>query len=439
MAIKESWIKLDVDSPGNSARRLGEFLQANIKGQNDAIKDVAEALEIRTAGFQEDDKPIYRVLCMGPSGVGKTLLAETVSRFFFGNPRSFTRIACEAYSEPHAIAKLIGSPPGYVGFWDTSKDGKASIPILAQESIDKYAIESQDQNRKRLALLKKLNEAVEHAENLIFGISERRFLENAKDKDQDEDEKSERILKRLLEERIKYKLKISEITQRLPATTTQNPLSIILFDEVEKASSTLHNILLNILEKAELTLANGNVTRFNNTIIIMTSNANSKVIADLISKKPKMGFRADDSEKKNINIDAQIYEKSMDAARRFFSPEFLARFDRISVFRPLSEAILSEIFDLELSKFEDAFLKPLAIILDMDKTVKQFILREATDHPQNGARLLKSKIYKYLKKQLGRLKNRGELTQGTVLHLIMDQNNRTVEFYKESGPPQIPT
>jgi ATP-dependent Clp protease ATP-binding subunit ClpA len=158
MTKKQNWQMLDADAPSGIGQKTLRFLKYNIKGQDDALKDIVDAIEIREASFQEGDKPIYCGIALGPSGVGKTLTTEVLAELWFGSRRGFTRIACEAYSEPHSISKLIGSPPGYVGFWDSDKGG-GSAPILAQESIDKYALQASASNKRIEENIKKLQEA----------------------------------------------------------------------------------------------------------------------------------------------------------------------------------------------------------------------------------------------------------------------------------------
>ena len=432
---RTNWVRLDVETAGVASVKLFDFLRNNIKGQDDAIKDLSDAVEIREASFQEDDKPIYRGLLMGPSGVGKTLVAEMLAEFWFGSRVRFTRIPCESYSEPHAISRLVGSPPGYVGYFNPEGGGGGTAPILAQENIDKWAIEASESKEPSSSPLKDTMETVRNVEKMLFRLLAKRFLTDPKEVTLSETNDIDKALAYLTEQRLKLLDKLEGLRTKSSGTAVKNPLSILLFDEVEKASPTLHNIILNVLDKAALPLANGLITKFNNSVILVTSNANSRTIADLISKKPKLGFQDLGSSRSPESLGRQIYEKSMNAASMLFTPEFLARFDRISVFHPLSEAVLSEIFDLELCKFEELYLRPLLVFLKIDESAKKFIISEATDKPQNGARLLKQKIHKYLRRQLGRLKNRNELDVGDTVHVLLGPDNRTLEFYRE--PPVI--
>ncbi len=430
---RDGWTSLEVDTPGSNSFKLFDFLRKNIKGQDDAIKDLSDAIEIREAGFQEDDKPIYRGLFMGPSGVGKTLVAELLGEFWLNSRVAITRIACESYSEPHSISRLIGSPPGYIGF-NAKEGGGGALPILAQENIDKWAIAVHSEKESSDSVIKKAEEKLKEMESSIFRLLSRKFLVDSKDISVKEADNLDTVLGYLTAQRLNLISKLQVLNNKAPQiVSVEKPISIILFDELEKASTPLHNIVLNVLDKAALTMANGAVTRFNNSVIIATSNANSRIIADLISEKSKIGFLDIGANKNLDNLNKQIYEKSMRAANGVWSTEFLARFDRISVFHPLSESVISEIFDIEFAKFEERYLKPLLVFVEIGDAVKKFVISEATDKPQNGARLLKQKISKYLKKQIARLKNRNELLPGDKLHLLLNSNKRVIEFYKEPG------
>ena len=156
-------------------------------------------------------------------------------------------------------------------------------------------------------------------------------------------------------------------------------------DEIEKANTALHNLLLNIIDKAELRLPNGQVTRFNNSVILMTSNIGNQEIARLVGDK-KMGFERDSGGERDLN--KKIYTAAERAARNRFAPEFLGRLNRISVFRPLSLAVLMEIFDVEIKRFQKEILGVFPVILLVEPEVRAFIVKEATDKKEEGAHRL---------------------------------------------------
>lgn len=444
---EKDWIKLNPESPSNSVLKLLEFLWRNIRGQNDAVKDLADAIEVYEAGLRSKDKPIYTALLLGPSGVGKTLTAEILAEYWFGNRRAFTKIPCEEYSQEHAIYSLIGAPPSYVGYWDP-KCGHSSgtPPILWQGNIDKYARESSEEEKKFDERFSKLFLEFQEVEEQIFILLEEEFAE-IKKKIRPIEETC-RILGNLMGKRKQLTQALDNLYLR-KQIFSKSPIfkckSIILFDEIEKANATLHNILLNIMDKAEIQLSNGMVTKLNNSVILMTSNVGSKAIAKLISKKSKkMGFElrmVEDAKKDSQLLDDKIYRDSMDAAKEFFRPEFIARFDRISVFRPLSRETMRSILDVEIGNFQNLLNSNFPVLLAIDDDVKEFIIDEATDNPENGARLLKQKLHKYLYKQICRFKNKKELEKGDILRLSLENGEKKKIIFKRERRelPQEPS
>lgn len=437
--------ELDPHALSESALTLKNFLLTNIRGQDGAVKSIVDAYEVFKAGFNDPDRPIYAALLCGPSGVGKTLIAELMAEFFHGHRAALTRISCEAYSESHAIARLVGSPPGYVGFWRPGNESSGSEPILSQDSIDGKGGEEQAQT---VAIRKEMDEKarkIEEWRDDIIALTYYNFIGHVDDKGFDKapnDFVRESLLKAKIEknwERIPHLFEqidkaveqMESLEKKLAKIPAVSPVSIILFDEIEKANPTLHNILLNIMDKGTLQLANGMTTSFKNSIIVMTSNASSRAVADAMTVQKKIGFDSGPVLKKNKqNVERDIYKASMDALHKLFAPEFLGRFDRISLFSQLSPETMGEIFDLELRRFVERHLSPKGIDLCITQGVRDFIVKEATDNPRYGARLLKTKILKYLKRQLCRIQNRGELEAGDTvrLELAAEEEPRLVFF-----------
>ena len=438
--VQRDWVKLNVDAIGSEAERFLNYLRQNVRGQDDPIKHLADAIELDEASFHDDDKPVGTFLFLGPSGVGKTFLAELTAFDWFGLMRAFTYVPCQAYSEDHAVAKLIGSPPGYVGF-----DKPA---ILGQTNIDRWAVEAHKQRSSSpfASQIEKVRKTLAAVEAAKWRVELQMYTASDANISQQDVRDMEEVLRRLFFAKLNSMNKLDALNTRMEEE--QPPIrlrSIILFDEVEKASSRLHNLLLDILDKAELPMSNNEITHFNNSLVIMTSNAGARDIADTAKNKVRcIGYRDPSPQDDSIVKDQEIYEAAMKAAEKIFPPEYIGRFTHISVFRTLSEPTLREIFDLELNKFVDKFLKPMCVSIHVDEEVKKFIVSEATDKPQYGARLLKVKIYKHLKKQLARLKNRGELRVGDIIHLTLspgqDSSERTIEYYRETpkliGPPE---
>lgn len=310
-------IPLDPDQPSQETAERLEFFLKNIKGQDNAVKALSEAIEIYSAGLNFKNRPIYVVLLLGPSGVGKTLLSELLAEYWFGSRSAFTKIECEKFTQQHSIEELVGSPPGYIGYFDPNNIRyQGTEPLLLQKNIDRHHCESlkenQDIEKEILAIENELNTlGVQIGNNQQYFSQERNNLV-AK-------------YKQLFD-----RIKMLEAKKRIILQTIKNFRSIILFDEIEKAHPTFYNLLLNIIDKGELRLRNGMMTKFNNSVILMTSNIGSKDIADLISDK-KIGFRAGE---KQTDLDYKIYENAASAAKNHFPPEFLGRIDKLIIFRP---------------------------------------------------------------------------------------------------------
>lgn len=400
--MAEEWKKLDPDIPSEEALKLLAFLKENVIGQDHAIRNIANAADVFRAGVRAKDKPMYSALFLGPTGVGKTLVAEVLAEYFFGSRSAFTKIECEKYSESHRISDLIGSPAGYVGFWNPGDRQYQGVePILSQKKIDRYAFlrrkDVQDIQKQIGELEKKLHAVHMKMNNPNLSKAERAALA----------QEGNGILSHL-----------GFLDDQIESLYTDGAYqSIILFDEIEKANLALHNMLLNVIDKATLTLSNGMVTKFTNSIILMTSNVGSREISDLLSEK-KLGFNSGRSSR---DIDKAIYEQAKKAAGRFFPPEFLNRFDARSVFRPHTKETVRKILELELKRFQKDLLEIFPIILSVDDEVKDFIAEEATDHLEDGARLLNQKITKYVREPISRLKNRKEIKAHDHVRLALSR------------------
>ena len=175
---------------------------------------------------------------------------------------------------------------------------------------------------------------------------------------------------------------------------------------------------------------------FTNSFIILTSNTGSQKIADILNKK-KIGFRIALEQGGSLSpateADDLIYQESIKEASRVFPPEFLGRLDTKIVFRPLSRDNLKEILEIHFQNLRDLiFNKKLQVILLIEEAVKEFIVNEAADRLEYGARLLKNKVQKYLKEPLSRLVNREELKSGDVIRVCLEDNGKKkIVFYKE--------
>ena len=289
---------------------LESNLHNRIIGQDEAVKAVAKAIRRNRAGLQSSKRPPSFIF-VGPTGVGKTELAKTIAYEMFGSEDAIIRIDMSEYMESHSTAKLIGSPPGYVGYDDAGQ----------------------------------------------------------------------------LTERVKRK-----------------PYSIILLDEIEKAHQDVFNILLQILDDGKLTDSQGNTVSFENTIIIMTSNAGSNLNTNSI------GFGKSSLDKNKIES----------ALKEIFRPEFLNRVDEIISFDSLTKEQLLQIVDLLLKNTQNA-LDNKNIKLEVSEEAKKYILEKGTDL-KYGARPLRRAIQKYIEDEISEMILKGEIEQYQTVEVSLEED-----------------
>mgnify|MGYP004595516817 FL=1 len=319
--VIESWTKIPVKKITEEETRklldLEKNLHKRVIGQNDAVEAVARAIRRSRAGLKSTKRPPSFIF-VGPTGVGKTELAKSVAYEMFGSEKSIIRFDMSEYMESNSVAKLIGAPPGYVGYDDAGQ----------------------------------------------------------------------------LTERVK-----------------RNPYSIILFDEIEKAHNDVFNILLQILDDGRLTDSQGNTVSFENTIIIMTSNAGSNLNANSI------GFGATSDATKN---------KMISALRDIFRPEFLNRIDEIIVFESLSQEQLLQIVNLMLADTQKV-LNDRNINLIINDDVKKYLLEKGTD-VKYGARPLRRAVQRYVEDELADMILRGDLENGKTVDMTMNTEENKIKF-----------
>jgi ATP-dependent Clp protease ATP-binding subunit ClpA len=221
--------------------------------------------------------------------------------------------------------------------------------------------------------------------------------------------------------------------------TDELKLSLVLFDEIEKASDSLWQLLLGILDKATLTLGDNRRVDFSRTMVVMTSNLGAREMSELISGG--IGF-APGKATKNPNdteVDQKIYRTAVEAARRKFSPEFMNRIDKVVVFRSLKEHHLRQILDLELQAVQERIMQSAGtkFVFQCSTTAKDMLLKEGLDF-KYGARHLKRSVERFLVYPLSNLVATGQIGLGDLVSVDIDQTTHRLVFSKRSGGALIP-
>ena len=268
--------------------KMESLLSAKVIGQDDAIATISKSIRRNRVGIKEANKPIGSFIFIGSTGVGKTFLAKSIAELLFGDPEKIIRVDMSEFMEKHNVSKLIGSPPGYVGYDEGGQ----------------------------------------------------------------------------LTEKVK-----------------NNPFSVILFDEIEKAHKDVFNILLQILDEGHLTDSFGRKVNFTNTIIIMTSNVGAKRVSDFGGG---VGFTTGSSEQQKSDVKRSIIQKAL---KQQFNPEFLNRIDDIILFNSLNEETLKKIIQIEVGKLNNR-LTDKGYKITFDKSVIERIY-ELNTQEEYGARPLK--------------------------------------------------
>jgi len=343
---------LDPTLTGRDAEDLEGSLRRKIVGQDQAIEQIVNIYQTYLAGMISPGRPIGNFLFLGPTGSGKTRLVEAAAETLAGDARAVIKIDCAEFQHSHEIAKLIGSPPGYLGHRETH-------PLLSQEVLNQYH-------------------------------------------------------------------------------TDKMKLSFVLFDEIEKASDSLWNLLLGVLDKATLTLGDNRRVDFSRAMIFMTSNLGAAEMGSIM--RPNMGFAASETQKQrdlglvDEDLKDKIGKAGVEAARRKFTPEFMNRIDKTVVFQPLGQPELRKILDLELSILQQrVFNSPNAAPFgfSLTETAKEYVLREGTD-VKYGARHLKRAIERSLVHPMSNLIATAQVRNGDLLKIDFDPDLNRMIFFKEA-------
>ena len=345
-------IPLDPAKTGRDAVSLESNLRRMIVGQDEAIQQIVNIYQMNLTGMSAPGRPIGNFLFLGPTGSGKTRIVEATAEALLKNPRAVIKIDCAEFQHSHEIAKLIGSPPGYLGHRETH-------PLLSQEVLNQY-----------------------HTDTI--------------------------------------------------------KLSFVLFDEIEKASDALWNLLLGILDKATLTLGDNRKVDFSRAMIFMTSNLGASEMSALMS--PRLGFHAAVARENAANgtvdedMGGKLARSGVEAARRKFTPEFMNRLDKIVTFQPLGSAELKKILDIELNLVQQRIFNTSngrAFVFTVSDSSKDFLLEEGTDL-KYGARHLKRAIERLLVQPMSNLIATDQVRGGDWIRVDYNDSACALRFAREA-------
>ncbi len=344
-------VRLDPTRTGRDAEALDANLRRLVIGQDEAVDQIVNMYQMHLTGLNPPGRPIGNFLFLGPTGTGKTRIVEAMAESLVGNPRAVIKIDCAEFQHSHEIAKLIGSPPGYLGHRETH-------PLLSQETINQHQ-------------------------------------------------------------------------------TERTKISFILFDEIEKASDSLWNLLLGILDKATLTLGDNRKVDFTKTMIFMTSNLGASEMSTLL--QPRLGFGLKRQEAVNLDqLDAKTTEKisrtGVEAARKKFTPEFMNRLDKVVVFHPLGEKQIRQILEIELKQVQHRVFQSSperAFVFQCSAEAKEFLLSQGID-AKYGARHLKRAIERSLVQPLSNLIATDQIRLGDSVRIGFDAALSQLTFLREA-------
>jgi ATP-dependent Clp protease ATP-binding subunit ClpA len=345
MTMSTQTVRLDLTQRSMESRDFEAGLRRKIVGQDEAVQAVVDLYQVFRAELNSPGRPVGNLLFLGPTGAGKTRVVEATAEVLFGDPHAVIKVDCAEFQHSHEIAKLIGSPPGYLGHRETH-------PLITQETLEQY-----------------------HTD----------------------------------------KLKIS----------------FLLFDEIEKASDALWQLLLGILDKATLTLGDNRRVDLSQTMIFMTSNLGGGEITELMAGG--MGFAPAVQADTKPRLDEKVERTAAEAAKRKFAPEFMNRIDKVVVFHPLQSEQLEEILEIELGMVQKRVLGTAKgrFLFRVMPAAREFLLREGTDL-KYGARHLKRAIERHVVCPLATLLATDQVSLGDVLSINWSGNEPRLVFSKEA-------
>jgi ATP-dependent Clp protease ATP-binding subunit ClpB len=342
--------QLDPSIRSTDTRDFEGALRAKIVGQGEGVQALVDLYQVFCAGLNSPGRPVGNLLFLGPTGSGKTRIVEAAAEILFGDARSVIKVDCAEFQHSHEIAKLIGSPPGYLGHRETH-------PLITQEAL-----------------------AASHTEKL--------------------------------------------------------KLSFLLFDEIEKASDALWQLLLGMLDKATLTLGDNRRVDLSQTVIFLTSNLGGGEITELM--QGGMGF-IQPKDKPADGIDQKVQRTAVEAARRKFSPEFMNRLDKVVVFHPLRREQLEEVLEIELGQVQQRVLETAKgqFLFRVTPSGREFLLQEGTDQ-RYGARHLKRAIERHVVYPLANLLATDQVHIGDLVCIDWNKAQEGLSFAREGENLTMP-
>ena len=344
-------LPLDPEKRSTDTLEFKTSLGSKIVGQEEGVQALVDLYQVFCAGLNSPGRPVGNLLFLGPTGSGKTRIVEAAAEILFGDPRAIIKVDCAEFQHSHEIAKLIGSPPGYLGHRETH-------PLITQEAL-----------------------SANHTDKL--------------------------------------------------------KLSFLLFDEIEKASDALWQLLLGMLDKATLTLGDNRRVDLSQTVIFLTSNLGGGEITELM--EGGMGF-IQPKDKPIAGLDEKVERTAIEAARRKFSPEFMNRLDKVVVFHPLQRNQLEEVLEIELGQVQQRVLETARgqFLFRVTSTAREFLLTEGTDQ-RYGARHLKRAIERNIVYPLANLLATEQVHVGDLVRIDWDGVGKALSFVRESEGALIET
>jgi ATP-dependent Clp protease ATP-binding subunit ClpB len=330
---------LDTTKRSEEGMELLQSFSRKIVGQTEATETIVNILEEYRAGFKDPSRPISNALFLGPTGTGKTRVVEVLAETLFGNPKHMIKIDCGEFQHSHEIAKLIGSPPGYLGHRETHAR-------LTQETLNQWH-------------------------------------------------------------------------------TDKSPITLILFDEIEKSSDALWTLLLGILDKASLTLGTNHVVDFSKCIIIMTSNLGAKQMSEAV--EGGMGFSP--GQQSITKTRKELETIATEAMKKKFLPEFVNRIEHIVMFETLSEEQIKEILNIELMILQNRLTATAKVLFHflLTPSAKRKLVEEGYNRAY-GVRQLRRSIEKRVQLPLARLVSSGQINEGDGVVISYTDDSAEFQF-----------